>query len=366
MTREHQSSVRSRTLASAAVAAAVVCATAIPAGAADGWTQLGDGFTSPLGLAVGDDGTLYVGEAFIGQLTAINKAGVRRTLAQAPEGSFLPGVEATGRGTVTYTVTLPPEFQDGPPAGTTLNRVLPNGKATVLASMSGYEADHNPDAGNSYGFVGVEQSCLDQLPTGPDAPPQPQPYPGLIDSDPYKIAIDFDGSRLVADSAGNDLLRVASNGQITTVAVFAPIPQGPLPAEALAELGLPDCLAGTSYYSEPVPTDVEIGPDGNYYVTTLPGGPELPGFATVYRVSRATGAISPIVTGLSSAVDLAIDRDGTIYVAELFGNSIAVIKSGAVVDRIPLDSPGAVEIRGRTLYATASVFGNGTVVTRAL
>jgi len=43
-----------------------------------------------------------------------------------------------------------------------------------------------------------------------------------------------------------------------------------------------------------------------------------------------------------------------------------VIKSGAVVDRIPLDSPGAVEIRGRTLYATASVFGNGTVVTRAL
>ena len=31
--------------------------------------------------------------------------------------------------------------------------------------------------------------------------------------------------------------------------------------DVAAGLGLPDCLVGETYYGEPVPTDVEIGPD---------------------------------------------------------------------------------------------------------
>ena len=71
--------------------------------------------------------------------------------------------------------------------------------------------------------------------------PQPQPYNGVIDSNPYAVANGHHGGYYVADAAGNDILKVKRwrwHSRIRTVAVLPPIPQE-VTAEVAAEFGLP-------------------------------------------------------------------------------------------------------------------------------
>ena len=69
----------------------------------------------------------------------------------------------------------------------------------------------------------------------------------------------------MTDAGGNSLLDVAANGTISTVAAFPKFP-------------------GAFGPTDRVPTDVVLGPDGAYYVSTLSGVPFVPGAAVVYRV----------------------------------------------------------------------------------
>ena len=50
----------------------------------------------------------------------------------------------------------------------------------------------------------------------------------------------------------------------------------------------------------------EIGPDGNYYVSSLPGFPESPGAGSVFRIDRSSGSVTQIATGFTGATDLAV------------------------------------------------------------
>jgi sugar lactone lactonase YvrE len=99
-------------------------------------------------------------------------------------------------------------------------------------------------------------------------------------------------------------------------------------------------------------------------VSSLPGAPELPNTGSVFRVNPNTGAVNVVARGFSGATDLAVADDGTIYVAELFGNRISSISNGVVSTVVDVFSPGAVEIGpDGTLYATTGVFGpSGSVV----
>ncbi len=123
---------------------------------------------------------------------------------------------------------------------------------------------------------------------------------------------------------------------------------------------LPECTLDQTLYFESVPTDVERGPDGKLYVTTLPGGPEDPSLgprASVYRVDPRTGKTKKVASGLVSATGVAVSGNGTIFVAELFAGRIAKIKRGKSTPTKYLSTvlPGDVEVRRGDLYATVKV-----------
>ena len=64
-----------------------------------------------------------------------------------------------------------------------------------------------------------------------------------------------------------------------------------------------------------MPSNVVIGPDGNFYVGLLTGFPTVTGGAKVLRVTPG-GAVSDAVTGLTSVSWVAFGPDGLLYVVE--------------------------------------------------
>ena len=75
-----------------------------------------------------------------------------------------------------------------------------------------------------------------------------------------------------------------------------------MPAEVAAAFGLDPCVVGHTYAFEPVPTDVEQGPGGKLYVSTLPGGPEdgsLGPLGSVYLVDPRSGSVTLLAAGFS-------------------------------------------------------------------
>jgi sugar lactone lactonase YvrE len=159
-----------------------------------------------------------------------------------------------------------------------------SGKPKALTDIAGYEVSANPDGAQ-------------------------------IDSQPYGL-LALPGHRLVTDAGGNALLDVAANGDVSTIATFPRVaPPGPF--------GLRDA----------VPTDVVVGPDGAYYVSTLTGFPFTAGSATVYRVVPGQ-APTAYAWNLTMLTDLAFGADGSLYVLQH--------ASGIPGVGFPFAGPGAV------------------------
>lgn len=259
------------------------------------------GLDNPRGLAVGPEGALYVAEA---------GRGGGGTCVPQPDG---PGTRCYGasgaisrlwRGTqeriATALPSLAPQPSGGPATGpqhlsfqgrgglfvnigcacnrsdaTTgalleelgfgfLMKVSASGGSKRIADISGYERAANPDGAQ-------------------------------IDSNPYGL-LALPGNRLVVDAGGNSLLDVTADGSVSTVATFPRI-------------------AGPFGMRDAVPTDVVLGPDGPYYVSTLTGFPFTAGTATVYRVVVGQ-APTPYAWNLTQLTDLAFAPDGSLYVLQ--------------------------------------------------
>jgi hypothetical protein len=254
------------------------------------------GLDNPRHLEFGPEGALYVAEAgrggsgpciFIrgenqcagpsGAVSRLWRGVQSRVVTGLPSYAAAPGNGATGphgislhgRGNAYVTVglggeTTPPSaFRAvmGQGFGRTA-RFRPNGAWSYEDDIAGYEEANNPD-------------------TGP------------ADSNPYGMLAGA-GGRYVIDSGGNDLLRVRSNGAVSTIAVFESRPQGRT--------------------TDSVPTAVALGPDGAYYVGELTGGPFPVGEARVYRV--AGGAPTVYCGGFTAIIDIAWGPDGHLYVLQ--------------------------------------------------
>jgi hypothetical protein len=117
------------------------------------------------------------------------------------------------------------------------------------------------------------------------------PAQGPEDSNPYGV-LAGPGERYVTDAGGNSLLRVAANGRVSVVTTFGP------------ENG-----------ADPVPTEVNVGPDGALYVSLLTGVPFAPTAAKIYRV--VPGQPNQLYQGgFRTIIDFDFGPDGSLYVLE--------------------------------------------------
>jgi len=348
-------------IATTALAAAVSLILANPAGA---HTRQPDPVTKVLTTAVGAPFNLEVrgGKVLIadgaGTIGRLKSDGTVQPLVTDVEGASGVAKSADGR-YLAYTYS-----EGGPPPETPyddsgLKIVGPWGGDPVVASTLAYEKANNPDQNTHYGVENPSQCVIDEL----TSIGFPVSYTGLIDSHAYSVTA-YGKGWVVADAGANALLWVSRTGKVSTLAVLPAQPTR-ITAEAAAKFGLADCVVGVEYRFEAVPTDVEVGRDGQLYVTTLPGGPEDPSLGArgkVYRVNPWTGKVKQIASGLLGATNLAI-ADGRIYVAELFGGRIALVKHGRVSEYVSL--PGALSVeagpRG-TLYAGTGITGPPSVV----
>jgi hypothetical protein len=304
--------------------AVVAAALAVPALgiAASSPQAVMTGLDNPRGLAWGPEGGLYVAEAgrggsgvcvpapdapppaarCYGATGAVSRLwhGVQaRIVAGLPSIAFPPaGGTAEGQQHVSFQgrgglfVTIGCSCNKATPTGSLLDglgfgyllKASASGNTRPIADVAQYEAEANPDG-------------------------------GLIDSNPYGL-LALPGHRLVTDAGGNSLVDVSANGDMTTVATFPKAP-GPGP------FGPRDA----------VPTDVVVGPDGAYYVSTLTGAPFTPGTASVYRVVPGQGP-TLYAWNLSALTDLAFGSDGSLY-ALRFGSAIPGVP-------FPLAGPGAI------------------------
>lgn len=195
------------------------------------------------------------------------------------------------------------------------------GGARAVADIESFEAENDPDVS-----VWKDPLCEEvaQFTLGPQ-------------TNPYHLAAVSGSTALVADAAGNTLLSAKTNGDLDWVAVLTP----PVDEDGDWLVLFDGEFEGedVTCYVQPVPTAVDIGPDGAYYVSELTGatpeGVDIPGLARVWRIeSDARHAVCPspdcqvVIDGLTSVIDLVFGPDGSLYALEYDANGWLAAGSG--------------------------------------
>jgi hypothetical protein len=297
----------------------------------------------PLQLSVSKRYGVLVGDSGASKLLQVVRGGNVKTIVNGPQPGEIAGVDVNRYGDIAYTST---DYKTGK-AGLTIRS---HGKSKFV-DLSAFEKKYNPDKKNHYGTTSTNPCVINFLKSMPDGPPPS--YTGTVDSHPYSVAA-VKGGWVVGDAAGNDLLFVDGKGRhIKVLLVLPPQPHKITAADAKA-LHAPDCVIGITYKFEPVPTDVELGPDGALYISTLPGGPEDPGFSargSVYRFTLRSHHLRRLATGFNGATNVAVTPRGRVLVAELFAGRVSTIEHGKPVPVINLPGVASLEFFHHALYA---------------
>jgi hypothetical protein len=302
-------------------AATLVAAPAVTAAPPPPFLPVASGFDGPLHIAFGPGKSLYVASAGLNGSPAIDKVNLKSGTVQrvtTPAG-FAPGIDVRGNGRVLFTLSegAGPDEQ-GP---TWLKRVNASGRVTTVADMLAIERRLNPDG---------------QDPNAPDA-----------ESNPYSV-LALPGRTIVVDAAGNSLIELRPHRRARVLTAFP----------TFAAPGCQQANPGIGDDCDPVPTDVEMGPDGYLYVSGL--GAEVMGH--IYKVNAYTGAIVRTWGDLPPLTGIDVAYDGTIYAASLFTNQVfRIARTGVTIADIP--APADVEL-GRGLILVSSLSGSVFSVNR--
>lgn len=248
----------------------------------------------------------------------ITKRGVQEVVEiSTKEGSPINGLEPVGRSS--FFATSGGQDQA---VGAGVWHVS-RGGARLVADVEAFEQANDPDA-----FEGPEwkaQACEENPDEGFTAGPQ---------SNPYHLTRLSGSTALVADAAGNTLLSASKNGSLDWVAVFTP----PVDENGTGSDKPEDWMVlfpldeDADCYVQPVPTAVDIGPDGAYYVGELTGvtpadigtgGGPTKGLSRVWRIEPGARNVTcpsddceVVLSSFTSVIDLEFGPDGDLFVVE--------------------------------------------------
>jgi hypothetical protein len=248
-------------------------------------------FVTPLFGMDGTDSGILVADA--GQGVVLVTPQGQRLLTALPGVADVAAINQRSA----WAVTSEP-FEEGLGGSQALYVVSRSG-ARQVADLLAFEQAHNPDGAQ-------------------------------VESNPFGVANLDPHTALVADAAANDVL-IVRKGRVRLVATLPAEVVSTANAKALA--GCPDappdfafvCELPDEMPAEPVPTSVQVGPDGAYYVSELKGFPAPVGESRIWRIEPGTtGAAcgsdswcSVVVDGLTSVVDINFAEDGTLYAVEI-------------------------------------------------
>ena len=312
--------------------AVAACALVLPVCAsASTITTVMQGLDNPRGLAFGPEGGLYVAEAGRGgpasPLCITNPDPGLGTRCYGATGAISRYWHGEQERVVTGLPSLENPTFAGPAQGPDHISFQGRGGMYVTIGFGGPPAqrDELPGVGSSFGqllritpsgVVHSEADISEYEKTNPDG--------AQLDTNPYGL-LALPGHELVTDAGGNSLLDVSANGSISTVAVFPK-------------------FAGAFGPTDRVPTDVVLGHDGAYYVSTLSGVPFTPGVAVIFRV--VPGAAPTIyAANLTQVTDLAFGPDGSLYVLQhgtlpFFGGPGSIVRIAPDGSRTTIDTQG--------------------------
>ena len=143
------------------------------------------------------------------------------------------------------------------------------------------------------------------------------------DANPYGVVATA-SSVLVVDAGSNTLDRVSPTGGVHVLR-FIPNPSS----------------------SDAVPTCVDKGPDGAFYIGELTGEGNKPGSSVVWRYFPATNSRTKWASGLTAVTGCGFDSNGNFYATELSSPGLdkAAPNTGRVV-RVPAHSTKPVLVIG--------------------
>ena len=286
-----------------------------------GGTTVATGLNGPMGVLVAPDGSVWVIDSGTGGETEV--PGVNPQTGEAITatlGNTAQVIQIAPSGAQTVTVNLPSLLQGMEATGGARLALLND---TLYATTGVWLEDAGSEAPPNIAIVAkIDGDQVTEVANLWNLERDQNPGGFIQEAHPYGLAAGPDGNLWVADAGANDLLKIdPATGQVEVVAVFDGVPS-PLPNEA----------RDGAMESDPVPTGVAFGQDGNAYVSFLPGFPFLPGSAKVVKVTL-DGQVSDYATGLTMLTDLRAGPDGNLYAVQIgqFTEQGPTPNSGAII-----------------------------------
>jgi len=266
---------------------------------------------SPLHVAVGPDGSVYVAN-YIGQrVRRVGPDGIITTVAGGGGGGDnIPATQAVFVGLAGLAVTPDGSLYVTDESSRRIRRVRPDGIITTIAGTGGqcFLSEPCGDGGSA------TQATL---------------------TDPRRVALGTDGSLYVADTGSHRIRKISIDGIITTVAGTGD--SGGFTNENFADGGF--AAAVTIGY----PTAVAISPDSRLYIGHSAFGADLPSSGSAALVRVAT----PTLPELQAAELLVASEDGSkVYGFNNVGRHLytADALTGVVDAQFTYDSTGRLTL----------------------